>query len=199
LEEFHLNTGNRSGRSLGFSTGDGLATRHAVTCLDPSSAIDILRCCPNLRHLSLEVAYNIDDPHTHFSVDQIFGPSIVLSKLESFFVSFPAALPSNAFFETLVLPELRSFEFVGRIGKARPPFYSVLERASSLKEWTIQLQIFILEPVLECLKISPDLTRLKLQSLENMQLRSWYSGDSDWNHQELLNLLTASDIGVLRT
>ncbi|KAF8211366.1 hypothetical protein K438DRAFT_38246 [Mycena galopus ATCC 62051] len=95
-----------------------------------------------------------------------------------------------------ILPELRAFEFEGCLD-SRAPFLSVLERTRSLKELTLRLRAFRLDPVMESLKTSPDLPKLKLESAQNVQLGSWFAAENQHPHQEFLTLLTASDAGVV--
>ncbi|KAJ6599303.1 hypothetical protein DFH09DRAFT_1303817 [Mycena vulgaris] len=197
LTELHLNTGNRSGHTLGFMAPDG-EHMGATTYLSAHSAIVILRCCPNLTTVSLELTHDysedihIPDDHT------LFGPPVALSKLKSFSVAFPHRRPRDAFFDALVLPQLQSFEFTGCIGKnLKVPFSSVLKGTSSLIELAISLRRFRLEPILEMLTFTSDITKLKLANLESMGWGSWFPEENTvLPHEELLNLL-ASDTGLV--
>ncbi|KAJ7499155.1 hypothetical protein FB451DRAFT_1073212 [Mycena latifolia] len=199
LTELHLNTGNRSGRALGFMTQEGGHTG-ATTYLSPHLALDILRRCPNLTTASLEVTHEYSDITIIPATDpSLFGPPVTLSKLKSLSVSFARRRPHDEFFETLILPQLQSFEFTGCVGRTRAPFLSLLTRTGSLTELTLQLRRFRLVPVLECLTLTSDITKLKLSNLEGPGWGNWFPDDNNsapMPHEELLTLLS-SDTGLV--
>ncbi|KAJ7095162.1 hypothetical protein B0H15DRAFT_94819 [Mycena belliarum] len=193
ITELHLNTGNRSGRSLGFMTADG-GHMGATTYLSPQLALDVLRRCPNLTTVSLEITHEYSETAVLPSPDPSrFGPAITLSNLKYFSVSFAHRRPHDAFFNTLILPELEVFEFTGCVGKTRAPFFSLLKRSGALTELTLSLRRFRLSPILECLKITPDISKLKLSNLESPGWGRWFTDDNasaPQPHEELLTLLS---------
>ncbi|KAJ7781490.1 hypothetical protein B0H16DRAFT_1359059 [Mycena metata] len=199
LTELHLNTG----RPLGFATSDVRPLQDA-TFLAPQTAVDILRRCPNLVDLCLEVTYDFSEvTMPMLDVRRDFGPPVVLSDLKIFAVSFSGRQSTtlDLFFHTLVLPALESFEFTGYIGKSSPPFLPILTRTTALTHLSLQLRGFMVEPVSESLRHTPDLTNLRLANIESMQWATWLA-DSDTDpsvppHEGLLNLLTASDTDLI--
>ncbi|KAJ6629224.1 hypothetical protein B0H10DRAFT_1988635 [Mycena sp. CBHHK59/15] len=192
LTELHLNTGDGSGRSLGFSR-PGLHLG-ATTFLSPRAAIDILRRCPNLEISSLEVTQDYTEANIVVANDHTFGPPLTLEKLRILSIAFPHRRPPDIFFQTLIIPKLESFTFSGCAGKLRLPFLSLFTETNRLTHLNIILRRFKIGPILEGLRLAPDIKTLKLTSVEGTQWGSWFANENPapQPHEELLTLLTPS-------